>query len=351
MKKWTLILLTIFYGLTQLTALSQEDNNEKTSIGIQEAKTVPVTWENYVRAETDRMFETYYKMGGFGKFFNIRSVTPIEKQDIVRMNRDTRYSFGVFDLTNPLTVTLPDANGRYISMQVLNQDEYTISVEYDSKSYTLTEKSVGTRYVALIVRILVDGESEKDNQIVSDLQNKITVSQNSVGTFEVPNWNQESLAKLTDAVRVLAATLSDTKRCFGNVHEVNPIAHMLGAAAGWGGLPPSAAIYINEVPKDNNGKAPYILTVKDVPVQGFWSISMYNSSGYFEQNPYNAYSVNNFSAKKESNGSYIIHFGGDPQQSNFLPIIDGWNYTIRLYHAEKEILDGSWEFPKPVIVK
>jgi len=318
------------------------------SLNAQEAKTVPVAWDTYVRAESDRMLGEYAKMGGFGKFFNIRAVTPIDKQDVVRMNRDTRYSIGVFDLTNPLTVTLPEANGRYISLQVLNQDEYTQEVLYASKSYTFTKEKVGSRYVCLIVRILVDSESEKDNEIVTELQNKITVSQSSIGTFEIPNWDLESLAKLTDAIKVLAATLTDTRQCFGDAKQVDPIAHLLGAAAGWGGLPPNAAIYINEVPEGNNGKTAYTLTVKDVPVEGFWSISVYNASGYFEQNPYNAYSLNNFSAKKESDGSYIIHFGGDPKQSNFLPITEGWNYTVRLYRAEKQILDGSWVFPKPV---
>lgn len=353
MKKSTKFLFVVFCGLalTIYTAKAQDTKKQKTTVSSQVEQTVPVTWENLVRAETDRMFYEYTKMGGFGKFFNIRAVTPIDKQDVVRMNRDTRYSFGVFDLTNPVKVTLPETNGRYISMQVLNEDEYTISVEYKPKTYTITQESVGTRYVILIVRILVDGESKKDNQIVTDLQNQITVSQSSAGSFDIPNWDQESLARLSDAVKVLASTLTSTKHCFGKESEVNPIAHLLGAFAGWGGLPPDAAIYINEVPEDNSGKIPYVLTVKDVPVQGFWSISVYNSKGYFEPNPYNAYSMNNFSAKKESDGSYIIHFGGDPKQSNFLPISDGWNYTVRLYHAEKEILDGSWQFPKPVKMK
>jgi hypothetical protein len=30
---------------------------------------------------------------------------------------------------------------------------------------------------------------------------------------------------------------------------------------------------------------------------------------------------------------------------NCLPIMDGWNYTVRLYRPRAEILDGSWTFP------
>lgn len=313
-------------------------------------KTIPVTWETFVRAETDRTLNNYNKLGAFGKFFHIRTITPIDKQDVVRMNRDTRYSIGIFDLNTPLTVTLPDAGDRYIAMQVINQDEYTKSVEYEAKSYTFTKESVGTRYVCLIVRILVNSDDEKDNQVVTELQNKINATQSSVGTFEIPNWDQQSLDKLRDAIKVIASTLTDTKKCFGDVDEVDPIAHFLGAAAGWGGNPPHAAIYINVNPEMNNGKTPYILNIKDVPVDGFWSISVYNKDGYFEPNPSNSYSLNSLTASKNKDGSVTVHFGGDPNQVNHLPITDGWNYTVRLYRAKEQILNGSWVFPSPLKV-
>ena len=57
---------------------------------------VPVTVDNFVRAETDmylRMFEGY---GAFGKFLHRREL-PLEGTG-VRPNRDTLYSEAVFDL-------------------------------------------------------------------------------------------------------------------------------------------------------------------------------------------------------------------------------------------------------------
>ena len=152
--------------------------------------TIPVTWETFVRAETHRTFNNYSKLGAFGKFFHLRAITPIDKQDIVRMNRDTRYSMGIFDLTTPLTVTLPDAGERYIAVQVINEEEYTKTVIYNPGSHTFTKESVGSRYVCLIVRILVNSEDEKDNQIVTELQDKIVASQTSIGSFEIPDWDQ-----------------------------------------------------------------------------------------------------------------------------------------------------------------
>ncbi len=126
---------------------------------------------------------------------------------------------------------------------------------------------------------------------------------------------------------------------------MDPIAHLLGAAFGWGGNPAKDATYVNIVPEKNDGKTAYTLTVKDVPVDAFWSMSLYNKEGFFEKNDRDVYVVNDRNATKNEDGSITIHFGGDPDQLNNIPIMDGWNYIVRLYRPRKEILDGAWTFP------
>ena len=135
---------------------------------------------------------------------------------------------------------------------------------------------------------------------------------------------------------------------FGAKGQVDPVRRLLGAAAGWGGNPDKDAIYLNVVPKENDGKIVYRLTVKDVPVKGFWSVSVYNAQGYFQANPLNAYSLNSVMAKKSADGSATIQFGGcdDGKVPNCLPVTSGWNYMVRLYRPEKAILDGTWKFPE-----
>ncbi len=104
-------------------------------------------------------------------------------------------------------------------------------------------------------------------------------------------------------------------------------------------------MYIVDSVAKNDGETPHVVTVKDVPVDAFWSVTVYNADGYLEANDQGVNSYNNFSAKPSEDGSYTIRFGGNPQSENHLPITPRWNYAIRMYEPEPEILDGTWTFP------
>ena len=65
-----------------------------------------------------------------------------------------------------------------------------------------------------------------------------------------------------------------------------------------------------------------------------------------QRNALEAHSVNGVTAKRDTDGGVTIHFGGDPQSSNYLPITAGWNYTIRMYRPRKLLIDGTWRFPE-----
>ena len=89
-----------------------------------------------------------------------------------------------------------------------------------------------------------------------------------------------------------------------------PIRHLLASASGWGGLPEQEAYYLNVDLGLPVGE--YKVTVRDVPVDGFWSISVYNAAGYFEPNDRNAYSVNNITATPDDDGSITVHSAAAP---------------------------------------
>jgi hypothetical protein len=198
------------------------------------------------------------------------------------------------------------------------------------------------------VRTLVDPADPKDVAQVHVLQDGIRAEQKGAGKFETPNWDQASQKKVRDALLVLASTIPDFKKAFGTKAQVDPIRHLIGTGAAWGGNPDKDATYLNITPERNDGNTIYKLNVRDVPVNGFWSVSLYDEKGYYEKNPYNAYSINNITAQKGADGSIAIQFGGcDGKIPNCLPIMKGWNYTVRLYRPRNEVLNGKWKFPEP----
>lgn len=310
--------------------------------------TVPVTVENFNRAESDLYFGAIVKKDGFGKFEFTRTPSLIEAQTVVRMNRDTLYGAAIFDLdTGPVTITLPDAGKRFISLQLIDQDQYSPAVFYGG-THTVTKEQIGTRYLMTANRILVDPNDPKDIQAGVALQDAIKISQKSPGRFEVPDWDPVSQKKVRNALIVLSTTLPDSQRMFGRRDQVDPVRFLIGSAALWGGNPERDATYLNVTPAKNDGMTVHKLTVGDVPVDGFWSISLYNAKGYFEPNKYNAYTINNLTAQKGADGSVAVQFGGcDGKIPNCLPIMNGWNYTVRLYRPRAEILNGKWKFPEP----
>ena len=267
---------------------------------------IVVTPDNFPRAELDLIFSGIVKDGGFGKFMHRREPTPLARQTVIRMNRDTLYSAAVFDLdAGPVTITLPDPGKRFLSMQVIDEDEYTPEVVYGAGVHTLSEDRIGARYVVVAVRILVDPNDPKDIETVRALQDAIKVSQpGGPGAFKIPNWDASSQIKVRDALLDLAQTVPDTKGMFGQRGKVDPVRRLIGSAAAWGGNPEDEAITLNVTPTHNDGKTVYRLSVKDVPVDGFWSISVYDDRGHFVPNPQNAYSLNNLTAKPGEDGSY-----------------------------------------------
>jgi hypothetical protein len=310
---------------------------------------VPVTVDNFIRAETDLYMSRTVKQVGLGKLLHIRNPVAIDQQMIIRMNRDTLYSNVVFDLdAGPATITMPDAGKRFMSMQLIDQDHYVPAVYYGPGAHTLTAEGVGTRYVSVAIRTLVDPTDPKDLEHVHALQDAINVEQKSPGKFEIPDWDPVSQKEVRDALLLLAAHTGGFKNAFGARGKVDPIRHLIGTAAGWGGNPDGDASYLSYGPPKNDGNTVYKLSVPgDVPVDAFWSISVYNKAGYFQKNDFDAYSLNDITAKKSADGSVVVQFGGcDGKIPNCLPITPGWNYVVRMYRPRAEILSGKWKFPE-----
>ncbi|MFP8955778.1 DUF1214 domain-containing protein [Natrialbaceae archaeon A-CW3] len=305
-----------------------------------------VDYTNYVRAQTDRYFKSYAELGGFGQLYHYRTPIPIDEQVVAVEHRDVLPSVGIFDLTEPVTITKPNTGDRYQSMHVVNQDAYTKAVIYEPGEYTLTREKMGTRYIQVRFRTFVDPTDQNDVEKVQKLQDEIQVSQSSPGKLELPDWDQDSLDKITGALNTIANTRNRMPEySFGDEGGVDPVQFFIGSGI-WGALPASENFFLYESPPQNDGETPYTLTFEDVPADAFWDISVYNSDLFFEENEYDAYSINSENAERDDDGSVTIHFGGDPNQSNFLYTPEGWIYYVRLYKPHVEVLYGFYEFPE-----
>ena len=311
---------------------------------------VTVNVDNFVRAETAAQFDGTLTLlnGEVNKFVHIREPIPLDEQTVIRMNRDTFYSAAIVDISKGATLTIPETDGRYVSAMVVNEDHFLNKVYHDPGTYKMTMEEFDTPYVSITIRTLVNASDPADIEKAKAIQDGITIKSESARPYTHPEYDQASYEATYKAVIELSRFVPDTKRMFGKKEEVSEVRHLLGTAFGWGGLPEHEAYYLNVEP--NLPVGAYEITVKDVPVDAFWSISLYNKDGYFQENEYNANSVNNITGTPNKDGSFTVHFGGDPKSLNYLHIMEGWNYAVRLYQPRKEIIEGKWIFPsvKPV---
>lgn len=317
--------------------------------GARKTSPIEVNVLNFARAETDLMFSRLDAGSGLGVWNHTYQLKPLDDQPIIRQNRDTLYSSSIVDVRDGVTITIPNTRGRYISVFVINQDHYGQAILRDPGEHVLTRELVGTDYAGIIVRILVDPADDEDLATVNRLQDALRIVGGGTGPFPMPVYDQESHTATRAAILDLARGVSKYDHSFGTVEEVDPIMHLLGTASGWGGLPEYEATYISvdeNLPVDE-----YRLRLADVPVDAFWSVSLYNAAGFFEENALGVNSINSLTAIPDADGGVTVRFGVRLDGvANALPIMPGWNYVLRLYRPRPSVLDGSWVAPRPQVL-
>ena len=129
---------------------------------------------------------------------------------------------------------------------------------------------------------------------------------------------------------------------FGAKEDVDPLRHFVGAATGWGGLPAEEAFYVFDTRPRK--AVPHCIDVGDAPVDAFWSITIYDESGFLQENVDNSYSLNSLTIDP-TKPTYLAT-DNEVGHKNYLHIFEGWNYVLRFYRPRAEILDGSWPPPE-----
>jgi len=281
-----------------------------------------VNVDNFVRAESDVAIKKIYGIVGLSTWLHNRVPTPIDEQNVIRMNRDTLYSAAILDLSESATVVMPETGGRYQSLHVINQDHYSFA-KIKPGPYELTQEEVGSRYAYLIVRTFLDADDPEDVKATNAVQDAIKIEGGGSGPLDLPEWNIDQMMAARDALNTLAKLGIDNVGALGTRAETQPIKHLIFAAVGWGGMPNKNTIGdLGSVAK--NDGSPHVLDVpKDVPVRAFWSVIVYDANGFIPENDLGLYSYNNVTAKPNADGSITIHFGGAQDQTNYIPVTAG----------------------------
>jgi hypothetical protein len=306
---------------------------------------IKVMLETYIRAETDRQFgEIVQIAGGINRFCHFRSPTPLDKQNVVRMNRDTLYSMGVVDTSKGATITVPQLpKDRYASVYLVDNDHYCPAVIYISGTHELPKD---TKYLALGIRIQVFNPKDSGEiALVNQLQDQFVIKANSADPLPDFKWNPESLKTLTvkyeEEFKTFTKYPSDWQGPRGKVNEQT---RYLAAAGAWGLFPEWDATYLNY----SGGRDPKVCQKATYLVpenKAFWSITIYGNDGFMKSE--NCI-VNSSNVKLNADGTFTVYFGSQElcgDVPNRLDISEGWNFLMRVYRPGESVLDGSYKLP------
>ena len=309
--------------------------------------TIPVTHENYKVAESDVAFGNTIKLGAANKFVHLPvTAFDLSNQTVVRMNQDTIYSGAVVDVSKVATITLPETDGRYQSVMIVQNDHYVNDVFIGAGTYQL-KSDTDSDFVMVTIRTEVDLTDPADAEKVVALQQAVKLEVKGDKVFKQPNYDMGQLVKLRVELANEALALDSQNNMQGARGTVDEHLHLLGTAAGWGLLPDVNARYIAYSQEDGTGcyQANYQIPPFNAP--GFFSITMYDADGWmFSEKA--ILNKNNITFNED--GSFDANFGecGNNAKNN-LPITKGWNFIMRVYEPKLDQLE-TFKLPTPVKV-
>jgi len=355
--KLAILLLTVSAGSMFSSCQEQPKTDTTVSEGtnqVVESATKKVTPETFIRAESDRMFFNFSQLaGGINKFYHFRGLVPLDKQTVIRMNRDVLYSGAVVDVEKGATVTFPEMpEGRYASILLVDNDHYCPLVIYKPGKYTLPQD---TKYLGLGLRIQIfNPEDHAEIVLVNKLQDQFTIESNSADEFPKPTWDKVSLDSLRVAYeKEFSAFETYPDDWMGPRGAVNEQTRHIAAAGAWGLFPNKDAAYINYNGGNLSGDKCYVATYTKPDVGAFWSFTIYGNDGFLKST--NSV-VNASNVKYNKDGkTFTVHFGAKDKcpsnAKNRVDISDGWNFLVRAYLPGESVLNRTYKLPDVTEVK
>ena len=315
---------------------------------------VVTTPETYPTIETARQLLLAQERAEVNLFAHTRRLTPTDDQPVVRMNRDTYYSFAVVDVSKGATVTLPPVpEGKYISVQPVTEDHRIQPMSYGSGTYQLATHLGSHLY--LIVRL----DSTLSQEEANALQDAMVIDAASAEPFLAEPVDKDAFETVERSLREKLAELATADP--GNVAKGMFTAptddsrglytfdkYTVGAAVGWGGAQLRDNLY--ESSPDYPAKGCYEATFEDPDNGAFWSFTIYDKKGFMFNDVAH---MSSDIASPNTDGTYTVRFGCGTNAANNVPITNDtgvFNFVVRHYIPSERVRDEGYRLA-PLISK
>ena len=293
------------------------------------------TDENYPTLETSRQLLAAQGRAAVNDFAHNRKLTPTDDQPVVRMNRDTFYSFAVVDVSAGASITIPPVpEGKYVSIQPVTMDHRIQPMSYGSGTFELATHYGSHMY--LIVRL----DSTLSEAEANAIQDDMVINAASAQPFSAEPVNRESFdaaeLSLRQKLPALVATHGN-KVVYGmftaptdesrGLYDFEK--YTVGAALGWGGAQLRDNLY--ETSPSFPAEGCYSATFEDPDNGAFWSFTVYDEDGFmFDDVAHMSSDI----ATANEDGTYTVSMGCGADAVNNLPISNEtgvFNFTVRHY--------------------
>ena len=300
-----------------------------------------VTESTYPTDETSRQILKNQELAGVNNIFHKRELVPTDNQPIVRLNRDTYYSFVTVDVSEGATITMPEIpEGKYMSVQPVTEDHRIQAMNYGPGTFELSTHTGTHLYIILRLDATFTGAE------VKEIQDKMFVTAKSDTKFSAVPVTEKSFTEVEnglkrkvpaivkrDGVHAIKGMFTDPRDDSQKLFTEEK--YQVGAALGWGGAQVIDNVY--ETSGNYSTDGCYQVTFEDPEDKAFWSITVYDKKGFMFNDLAN-FSSN--TAAVNQDGTYTISFGCGNDAPNNLETENPtgvFNLGIRHYQPTEKV--------------
>jgi hypothetical protein len=295
---------------------------------------IKVDRSNYQEAEAARNFSKWAANGANNKLMHMTAVTPSGPVPTVRMNRDTLYSAAVLDTsTGKASITLPEGD-LYQSVMMVDTEAYARKYVVEPGTHMI---ATDTKFVWVVVRTGLEKGIDEARRV----QSMITVQGMGQDTYSSPEYDQESLQRLTEVLVAEAIAEDNGDLYYGNYPgQVDEARRLRSSAAGFGGMNGTNMYKFVESVENNVCMQS---TFSDPRATEFFSFTLYDANGFLMDG--NTI-INSRDMVANQDGTYTVSINCTDDAVNNIsapadPATVG--YAWRVYGASEHVENRSWD--------